>query len=107
MEGKRSGNREVIPSDVALRLEEHRVRIDELDAEIVRLLNVRATSAGEIGRLKKTVGMETYQPARERAVLERVRDLNGGPLSSDAVTRVFERIIDESRRLERTMCGSD
>ena len=97
----------MIPSDVALRLEEHRVRIDELDAEIVRLLNVRATSAGEIGRLKKTVGMETYQPARERAVLERVRDLNGGPLSSDAVTRVFERIIDESRRLERTMCGSD
>lgn len=106
MEVKRSANKEVIPSEIETRLEEHRVQIDELDAQILRLLNTRATCAREIGRLKEKVGMETYQPARERAVLERVRDVNSGPLSSDAVTRVFERIIDESRRLERTMSGN-
>lgn len=107
MGGKRRSKNEAIPSEIAARLDEYRGRIHELDAEIVRLLNARATCAGEIGQLKEKVGMETYQPARERDVLEHVRGVNGGPLSREAVTRVFERIIDEARRLERTMNGSD
>ena len=45
--------------------------------------------------------METYQPSREEDVLAHVRDVNAGPLANDAITRVFEQIIDESRRLER------
>ena len=45
--------------------------------------------------------METYQPTREEDVLAHVRGVNEGPLANDAITRVFERIIDESRRLER------
>lgn len=72
-----------------------------LDAEIVRLLNERAACANEIGDVKASVGMETYQPNREKDVIEHVRNVNEGPLADDAVTRVFERIIDESRHLER------
>lgn len=107
MGGKRRSINEAVPSEITARLDEYRGQISELDTEILRLLNARATCAGEIGQLKEKVGMETYQPARERAVLEHVRGVNGGPLSSEAVTRVFERIIDESRRLERTMKGCD
>lgn len=88
-------------SDIAARLDDFRGRIDRLDEEIVRLLNARATCANEIGWLKGRAGMEIYEPIREQAVLEHVREANPGPLEGDAVARVFERIIDESRRLER------
>ena len=86
---------------VEARLTEFRNRIDRLDEELVRVLNERASCANEIGRLKDQVGIETYQPSREMEVLEHVRTVNGGPLDGSAVTRLFERIIDESRRLER------
>ena len=91
----------VDPDDIAARLNDFRGRIDRLDVEIVRLLNARAACANEIGWLKGRAGMEIYEPAREQAVLEHVRQANPGPLGGDAVARVFERIIDESRRLER------
>ena len=86
---------------IAERLDEFRHRIDRLDEQIVGLLNARATCANEIGWLKGRAGMEIYEPTRERAVLDHVRRINAGPLEADAVMRVFERIIDESRRLER------
>ena len=90
-----------VPERIAGELERYRQRIDELDEKLVRLLNERATCANEIGRLKERVGMEVYQPGRERAVLEHVRRVNAGPLTDVAMIRLFERIIDESRRLER------
>ena len=86
---------------VDAQLKEFRSRIDRLDEELVRLLNARASCASEIGHLKDRVGMETYQPSREVEVLRHVRAVNPGPLDDGAITRLFERIIDESRRLER------
>ena len=79
-----------------------RNRMDELDARLVGLLNERASCARDIGRLKDTVGLKVYQPQREREVLNHVRSENAGPLDADAITRLFERIIDEARRLERS-----
>ncbi len=76
--------------------------MDELDSKLVTLLNERASCAMEIGRLKKTVGLDVYQPEREIEVLQQVRSRNDGPLEADAITRLFERIIDEARRLERS-----
>ena len=87
--------------DVTARMERCRQQIDQLDAEIVQLLNARAECALELGSLKESVGLETYQPEREIAVLEHARKENGGPLDAGAITRLFERIIDENRRLER------
>jgi chorismate mutase len=78
-----------------------RRRIDDLDERLVRLLNDRAGCALEIGRIKQALGMEVYQPEREREVLRHVRELNGGPLDAQAMVRLFERIIDEARSLER------
>ncbi|HEY8551553.1 MAG TPA: chorismate mutase [Vicinamibacterales bacterium] len=80
-----------------------RDEIDRIDTDLVRLLNRRAAQALEIGRLKGLLQMEIYQPAREEAVLRHVRSVNPGPLDGDAIARLFERIIDEARRLERTM----
>jgi chorismate mutase-like protein len=82
-------------------LEDLRRRIDLLDEHLVRLLNARAACALEIGRLKRQRGMDIYQPAREFEVLTHVADVNTGPLDTPALRRLFERIIDEARRLER------
>ena len=85
-------------------IEELRGRIDVIDEQLVRLLNVRVACAVEVGRLKHEAGLPVYQPEREAQVLSGVRqsasDLSG-PLTSDAVVRIFERIIDEARRAER------
>jgi chorismate mutase len=82
-------------------LDDLRHRIDMLDEHLVRLLNARAACALEIGRLKRELGVEIYQPAREAEVLENVGKLNTGPLDQQAIRRLFERIIDEARHLER------
>ena len=87
-----------------LTIEELRTRIDFIDEQLVRLLNVRVACAVEVGRLKHEAGLPIYQPERETQVLTRVRhsatDL-AGPLTAEAVVRIFERIIDEARRAER------
>jgi chorismate mutase len=82
-------------------LEERRRRIDAIDRKVVRLLNERAAQAIELGRLKQRLGLPIYQPEREEEVLRNVQSGNGGPLENAALRRLFERIIDESRRLER------
>ena len=87
-----------------LTIEELRGRLDVIDDQLVRLLNVRVACAVEIGRLKHGQGLAIYQPEREKQVLARVCDaaINlAGPLNADAVVRIFERVMDEARRAER------
>ena len=89
-------------------LDDLRNDIDRVDEVLVRLLNERARCACEIGRLKKTLGLEVYQPEREKHVLEHVRSIAvEGPLGPDAIARLFERIIDEARSLERRIVHAD
>jgi chorismate mutase len=78
-----------------------RRRIDLIDEQLMRLLNSRSACAVEVGRIKRALGLPVYNPEREAAILDRVMRENPGPLDPTAVKRVFERIIDESRRLER------
>jgi chorismate mutase len=78
-----------------------RKRIDQIDSQLMGLLNSRSACAVEVGKLKRALGLPIYSAERERAILERVMRENPGPLDPMAVRRVFERIIDESRRLER------
>jgi chorismate mutase len=85
----------------AAEIEAWRRRIDLIDEQLMRLLNSRSACAVEIGRLKRVLGLPVYSPDREAWILERVMRENPGPLDPTAVGRVFERIIDESRRLER------
>jgi len=82
-------------------IDEWRRRIDMIDEQLMRLLNSRSACAVEIGKVKRALGLPVYSPEREAWILERVMRENPGPLDPTAVRRVFERIIDESRRLER------
>ena len=82
-------------------IEALRARIDAIDRQLVALLSERAACALGIGRIKEARGLPVYQPKREAEVLAQIRGANPGPLDDDAMTRLFERIIDEARRLER------
>jgi chorismate mutase len=87
-----------------LTIEELRGRIDVIDDQLVRLLNVRVACAVEIGKLKHAQALPVYQPDREKQVLGLVREKAttlSGPLEADALVRIFERVIDESRSAER------
>jgi chorismate mutase len=81
--------------------------IDRVDEVIVRLLNQRAKYAVEIGEIKGILGLPIYAPEREKLVLQHVYDASDGPLDGAAVRRLFERIIDESRRAERLAAGHE
>ena len=87
-----------------LTIDDLRNRIDVIDQQLVRLLNVWVACAVEVGRLKHDMGLAVYQPDREAQVLGAVRTAAtelAGPLTAEAVVRIFERIIDEARRAER------
>jgi len=78
-----------------------RTEIDRLDNDLLRIFNQRAALALQIGEVKKELGLAVYDPTREKRIFERVKNANPGPLDDGAIVRLFERVIDESRRLER------
>jgi chorismate mutase len=82
-------------------MDDWRRRIDEIDLQLVSLFNERTKCAIEIGHIKNRLGMEIYSPEREAQVLANVSTANTGPLDAGAIRRLFERVIDEARRVER------
>ena len=87
-------------------IDDWRIRIDEIDLKLVELFNERAQCAIQIGHIKRRLGLEVYSPTREAQVIANVTGANHGPLDHEAVRRLFERVIDESRRIERIEGGS-
>jgi len=77
-----------------------RKQINLLDEQLVRLLNERAAVAVEIGRLKAAAGVQPYDPARERAVLEHIVGLNKGPLGKGDIEDIFATIITACREIQ-------
>jgi chorismate mutase len=87
--------------DAEAELKRLREAIDRVDEVLVKLLNQRAKYAVEIGEIKGVLSLPIYSPEREKDVLRHVEEASAGPLQPQAVRRLFERIIDESRRVER------
>ncbi|HUP59493.1 MAG TPA: chorismate mutase [Thermoanaerobaculia bacterium] len=87
--------------DAEAELKRLREAIDRVDDVLVKLLNQRAKYAVEIGEIKGLLALPVYSPEREKQVLQHVESASAGPLEGSAVRRLFERIIDESRRVER------
>jgi chorismate mutase len=90
-------------SDIRETITGFREEIDSLDSQLLAIFNRRASLALEIGRIKKVLDLPVYDPSREKRIFDRMKNDNPGPLDDGAVVRLFERVIDESRRLERIM----
>jgi chorismate mutase len=86
-------------------LSDWRLKLDDVDRRLVALLNERFAYVVEIAKIKKEKQLPVHEPQREIQVFENVRQSNGGPLPDDAVQRVFERILDESRSFQRGPMG--
>lgn len=90
------------PRDEAnARLARLRRRIDEVDLLILQHINERTLVVEDIGKVKREFGLPIYEPKREDDVYRNVTENNHGPLPPDAVRRIFERIIDEMRTVQR------
>jgi chorismate mutase len=83
------------------RLAECRHQIDAVDLKLLVLLNERTRIVEEIGRIKQNLSLPIYEPKREDQVFHNVTSNNKGPLSAEALKRIFERIIDEMRNIQR------
>jgi chorismate mutase-like protein len=88
------------------KLAECRKNIDRIDMQLIALLNERARVAEIIGEVKRGQSMPVYEPKREDQVYKNIIENNHGPLPADAVRRIFERVIDEMRNLQKTRMQS-
>jgi chorismate mutase-like protein len=83
------------------KLEQFRVMIDDVDKRLVELLNERTRVVEEIGRVKREAQLPIYEPKREDQVFANIAEANLGPITTAGLRRIFERIIDEMRIVQR------
>jgi len=82
-------------------LDSLRFAIDEVDRKLLELMTERVRLVLAVGDVKRARQMPVYDPERERRVLDHLASLAESPLDGPTVRRVFERLIDEMRRLEQ------
>jgi len=80
-----------------------RARIDQIDKQLVALMNERANVPVEVGQTKKAHSGEAvqfYVPAREKLVLDKIRQLNEGPLPNRSLDAIWREIMSGSVKLQ-------
>lgn len=84
-------------------LKELRKEIDRIDSEILGLISKRFAVAGEIGNLKKSMGMEIYDPEREKEIAQKWKaEGKERGLDSKMLMPILESILSFSKhRQER------
>ena len=87
----------------ALDLAELRSRIDEIDADIVRLYEERMQVTDQVGEFKIRTGRKVYDKDRERAKIETVRELAHTEFSKKGVTELFSQLMSMSRKRQFAM----
>jgi len=99
-------NQRMTEEDARQKLEEYRLLVDDVDRRIVAMLNERTAVVENIGRVKREAQLPIYEPKREDQVFANISSANHGPLTEGAVRRIFERIIDEMRTIQRLRMAS-
>jgi chorismate mutase len=83
-----------------MKIEDWRIKIDEVEKELISLINRRAEYALQIGALKRKLNLDIFDPNREREILERISQTNPGPIPNDSLINIFKTIIHETREFE-------
>jgi len=86
---------------------EWRLKIDELDRQLVRLINERAHCADEIGKLKRNSSLPIYEPDRERIIFANIQRENRGPLTEVQLRQIYERLVDVMRQIQKDEIAPD
>lgn len=77
-----------------------RERIDELDYQLIEMINERAKVVEKIGQIKKTQGIQRFDPVRERAILDKIAAANNGPFTTSTLQQLFKEILKASLELQ-------
>lgn len=78
-----------------------RDEVDEVDEEIVRLLLKRIEISLKIGTIKKGMGLDAYDAKREKEIDANIQKFSKNPQLKNTLKRIYERIIDESRAIQK------
>lgn len=81
-------------------IDELRTCLDGIDNQMLALLSKRAQVILQVAAFKRKHQMPAHVPARESAIFERLRITNPGPLSGDAIERIYRTVIEEMRKFE-------
>ena len=81
-------------------LKELRDKLDSIDDELLSLLNERMEVVHQVGELKAVSGGAIYRPEREKAIIDRLENINDGKLNRSAIEALFLEIFAISRNLE-------
>lgn len=81
-------------------LEDLRKQLDAIDNKMVSLLSQRADVILKVAALKNRDHLPAHVPEREAAIMQRLREQNPGPLTGDAVERIYRKIVEEMRNFE-------
>jgi chorismate mutase len=87
--------------DDPMTIEDWRCEIDAIDKELVRLLNLRTELTLKVGQFKSSYGLALRVPAREKAILKRLKELNSGPLDNESLEKIYHVIFDLSVRSQQ------
>jgi chorismate mutase / prephenate dehydratase len=90
-------------TEPAMSLADWRRKIDKADRQILDLVCERARYVEEVGKEKARSAKKVFVPTREKEIYARLKKLNKGPLSGDAIRGIFREIISACRALEEPM----
>jgi chorismate mutase-like protein len=83
-----------------MKIDDWRRKIDAIDTALLHLLNLRTELALEVGRLKNESNTALRAPMREQEILSRMKALNPGPLDGEAITNIYQALLNESIRTQ-------
>ena len=86
-------------------IEKLRQEIDNLDKKLIELLNERARVSLQMLQEKQRLKLPIYNQQREQQVLQQVIQQNKGPLTSEQVKSIFQRIIESCRAIQQKQKG--
>lgn len=80
-----------------------RAEIDRIDRTLVAALNERGRIARKIGLYKKARKLPVFDASRETALLEKLRQLNTGGISENALLQIYHAILTQSRKIQEDL----
>jgi chorismate mutase/prephenate dehydratase len=83
-------------------LDDLRRRIDELDEGILKLLDERAHVVADVARAKRASNLPTYDPERERQVLDRLA-ARAGRFPAEAIRAVYREVMSACLALQEPL----
>ncbi|AZR74182.1 hypothetical protein BBF96_12715 [Anoxybacter fermentans] len=78
-----------------------REKLDKINLEILKLLNIRGRIVQKIGQVKMEIGYTLIDAKREKEILQNLFLHNQGPFSNQQITAIFQEIFRQSIELQK------